>query len=264
MEDIEAGYNSLLSLDKDIVKTSKTTETRHHSVLKLSAFFVKWQANPLLIGAAFSKMANYWHTCNNAIRISLITVAENSCHILKTLTEPDKNLRAFASVLESNDAVARSLTLRYSLNFFIVRLLGIFAEFASNQIQLYHKIIHALQSPKVDLVEFKAAIFIADSFCRYSKAFAHDVCDNIAVSLKGIPKDYLIVRVETSNVDCRFQLVRIYSRMTLDTELAHNAFICCLESLNSIEDDELAALIISTMTSLCIKTCPINRDPLVI
>jgi hypothetical protein len=66
-------------------------------------------------------------------------------------------------------------------------LLGIFAKFASKQIELYHKIIHALApSSKVDLIEFKAAIYVADSFCIYSKAFAHDVCENIAISLKGM------------------------------------------------------------------------------
>lgn len=64
-------------------------------------------------------------------------------------------------------------------------------------------------------------------------------------------------------MDFQFQLVRIYSRMTLSADLANTAFLCCFELLNDLVDEELAALILSTMTGLCIKTCPINRDTLV-
>lgn len=109
MEKSQMEFSSLLALDRDI-KTLKS-ESRFHSVLKLTRLLQS--SSRALTSAVFQKFTGYWCSGDNSLRISLLVVAEDSCHILNSCSNSETQLKLISSVLESNDPIARSLTLRY-------------------------------------------------------------------------------------------------------------------------------------------------------
>jgi len=237
----------IIDRDNEIKSTNAKLELQHYAILKYSAYLKKCCRIVPIVNSAFAKLSQYWQTSNNSLRISLLTVFERSNYILCKAGNTIEGLRLISLVLESNDPIARSLTLR---------LLGHLAQIASDRKELYHVIEATLFEPVKNVAEFKAAVFAADSFCQYSKMFAYDICEKIATSIKN-----------STHMDsfCQRQLVDIYSRMTFDPRISYRAFHLCLDLFNTMyknakeEYDPCQVLaILNTMKILC-KDCRITR-----
>lgn len=103
----------LLALDQEILKSTQE-ESRHYAILKLTSWLHQWAQDLPLLTAAMSKLGSYWHTGDNNLRYTMLIVAKEASSVLNesSLTNKSQYLSMFASVLDSNDPVARALTFR--------------------------------------------------------------------------------------------------------------------------------------------------------
>ncbi|KAJ3395711.1 Integrator complex subunit 7, partial [Lobulomyces angularis] len=236
-EKLEKGLQHLLEFDREF--RSIKVEDSNMAVLKFITFFEEYKDIKTLINSAFSKLAEYWRTSNNFTRESLLIVFKNVLSHFKNTTNYAEQLRSVGLVLESNDPVARSLTLR---------LLGYLHEISSDRIEIYH-LIHEYLDSKYDF-EVKAAIFITNKFCSKSLTFSIDVSEKL-INLINDPK------INNYN---RLSLVNIFKNMTFNPSIAnqsYNALIKFYKKTQFSQDYytvDLAIVILKTTTELA-KYC---------
>ncbi|KAG0239906.1 Integrator complex subunit 7 [Mortierella sp. GBA43] len=184
---------------------------------------------PVLINSAILKIADYFRNSNNILRYTILQVFKKSRHHLEKVVNVDEAIRRMSPMLQSNDPQARAITLR---------VLGCMATIVSDRIDVYHNIIHSLDSSEA--MEVSAAIYAADMIGAQSQRFCAIISGKLA----------FMVRDAKTLLPLRRRLIRIFGHMFEDITLARLARKTCLDILGLNQDGEYTVAILRTLTKL--------------
>lgn len=188
---------------------------------------------PILINAAFLKLADVFRNGTNLLRLTTLKVLQVSEKHLNKITSVDEFLRRIFSVIHSNDPVARAITLR---------VFGSIASIIAERKNVHHSIHRSMDSN--DQVEVEAAIFATTCLCRHSGTFAAGVCEKIASMVQGL----------TTPVEMKLKLIPILKQMHRDISTASQVRELCLRLLPSYPSLSFVAAIFHTLTELAMAT----------
>ncbi|XP_065192843.1 integrator complex subunit 7-like [Sycon ciliatum] len=130
---------------------------------------------PTLVNAVFLKMAEFFRTGSNFLRLCMVKVTELCCHHLSKIHSADEVVRRFSATLHSNDPFARALALRE---------LGVLALLTAEQVTVQQSVRQALEAH--EKVEVDAAIFAARCLSAYNAEFAGSLVEKLHSSINGI------------------------------------------------------------------------------
>ena len=137
------------------------------AIVRFPKLFEKYPF-PILINSSFLKLAEFFRTGSNLLRLWILRVCQQSEKHLEKILNVDEFVKRIFMVIHSNDPVARALTLR---------TLGAAACIIPEKQQVHHSIRKALDSH--DTVEVEAAIFASVQFAAQSKTFAISMCSKV-------------------------------------------------------------------------------------
>ncbi|KAI8898329.1 hypothetical protein BC833DRAFT_440382 [Globomyces pollinis-pini] len=142
----------------------------HHSndiqIIQSNQDINSHKSNALNSQSAFLKLSEYWLLSTNSFRVILLLVFSNVSCLSHSIAQPYDILHRISNVLESNDPVARALT---------IRVLGYLADIADTP-ELHHRILTALVDPDIDDFELSASIFTAIQLSIQNADFALSIC----------------------------------------------------------------------------------------
>jgi len=184
---------------------------------------------PVIINSALLKLAEVFRQGPNFLKLCVLRVFEGSQRHLDKMTSVDELVRRIITVMNSNDPVARALTLR---------TFGSLASILCDKKQIHHKVRTGLDSN--DTVELEAAIFSAERFAARSKTFSTDICSKLLEMIKGF----------ATPLSIKLKMIGIFCHMHHDGVTASRATTNCLELLSSYPGQEFVITILQTLTSL--------------
>ncbi|KAF9092984.1 hypothetical protein BGX23_003764 [Mortierella sp. AD031] len=198
-----------------------------HAIASFTHLFDDFPS-PLIISAGFLKLADYFRS-NNTQRHAILQVFTKSQRHLTKIMNVEEAIKRISPMLQSNDPLARALTLR---------VLGGMAVIVSDRVDVYHKVIHSLDS--LEAMEVSAAIYAADRIGAQSQRFCAIISGKLA----------FMVRDERTPLPVRRRLIRIFGHMFEDITLARLARKTCLDILELNQDTEYTVAILRTLTRL--------------
>ena len=119
---------------------------------------------PILINTGMLKLADLFKQGSNFLKMCVLRVFQQSNLHLDKITSVDEFVKRIITVMNSNDPVARALTLR---------VLGAVAPIICERASVQHKVRSSLDSK--DQVELYAGIHAADKFAATSRTFSTDM-----------------------------------------------------------------------------------------
>ncbi|KAF9105371.1 Integrator complex subunit 7 [Mortierella sp. AM989] len=167
---------------------------------------------------------------NNIQRHAILQVFKKSQPHLKKVINVEETIRRISPMLQSNDPLARAITLR---------VLGGMATIVSDRIDVYHNVIHSLDSSEA--MEVSAAVYAADMICARSQRFCAIISGKLAFMVRDTLKTPLPLRR---------RLIRIFGHMFEDITLARLARKTCMDILELNQDTEYTVNILRTLTKL--------------
>ena len=118
----------------------------------------------------FLKLAEYWVKrfmlfliSDNRTRVILLQVFESSQQHVFRVSNPKDIVLIIYAVLESNDPIAKSMTMR---------LLGSLAEISQFSLELQHQLFDSLKNPDITNYELASAIFTSSRIASFNEQFA--------------------------------------------------------------------------------------------
>ncbi|KAM4601317.1 integrator complex subunit 7 [Polymixia lowei] len=230
----EAGYgeqeldanSALMELDKGL-RSGKLGE-QCEAVVLFPKLFQKYPF-PILINSAFLKLADIFRLGNNFLRLCVLKVTQQSEKHLEKILNVDEFVKRVFSVIHSNDAVARAITLR---------MLGSLASIIPERKNAHHSIRQSLDSH--DNVEVEAAIFAAASFSAQSKDFAAGICNKISEMIQGLD----------TPVELKLKLIPMLQHMHHDANLASSSRELLQQLVNSYPSTPMVIVTLHTFTQL--------------
>ncbi|CAO3676051.1 unnamed protein product [Umbelopsis vinacea] len=177
---------------------------------------------PVVITAAILKLA---------IGFAKVFKQSSEAHLPK-LINTEETVRRILPVLNSNDYVARSITLR---------MLGCMSMIIPEKLDVHHGVVQRLEQA-TDKPEMEAAIWAADRFCAVSHRFLMVMCSKIEVMIAS----------SSLPPDVRTPLFRILRHMHVDIALTKKAMEICTNMLkqSSQDGEALLKVVLSTITYL--------------
>ena len=188
---------------------------------------------PILINSGMMKLAELFKQGSNFLKMCVLRVFQQSNLHLDKVTSVDEFLRRIITVINSNDPVARALTLR---------VLGAIAEIIAERKSVHHKVRCSLDSQ--DEVELLAGIFAADKFAATSKSFSTDMCSKLLE----------MVHNPATSVPVKLKLVPILQHMHHSAETAAQVRSALVAMLPLYPGQALLTLTMRTLTSLATNT----------
>ncbi|KAF9363024.1 Integrator complex subunit 7 [Mortierella sp. NVP85] len=204
----DEGFKRLLELETEY-RTQRLAD-QLHAIASYPHLFDEFPY-PVLINSAILKIADYFRNSNNIQRCSILQVFKKSRHHLEKVVNVDEAIRRMSPMLQSNDPLARAITLR---------------------------IIHSLDSSEA--MEVSAAIYAADMIGAQSQRFCAIISGKLA----------FMVRDSKTPLPLRRRLIRIFGHMFEDITLARLARKTCLDILELNQDGEYTVAILRTLTRL--------------
>ena len=133
---------------------------------------VQQHPEPSVVNTAFLKLADLFRNGHNFIRVCILRVFRACESLLPSVINTDAVVHRFASVLDSNHASARALTLRS---------LGSMAILIQQHTEIHQKLNVLLTS--AHRLEVEAAIYATDRLAAISSSFAELILPTLTVSL---------------------------------------------------------------------------------
>ncbi|XP_074662713.1 integrator complex subunit 7-like [Tubulanus polymorphus] len=220
----------LLELDKGL-RSAKSGE-QCEAIVKFPRLFEKYPF-PILINSAFLKLADVFRTGSNFLRLCILKVTQQCQRHLDKIINVDEFIRRIFSVIHSNDAVARSLTLR---------TLGSMAAIIPERKNVHHSIVSSLDSH--DAVELEAAIKAAAQFAAQSQSFSTSISQKLADMIKGL---------ETP-VEMKLKLIPIFQYMYHNSKISAHVRELCTEMLPSYPSSSFVLVTLHTLSLLAARS----------
>ncbi|KAF9929258.1 hypothetical protein FBU30_001740 [Linnemannia zychae] len=225
-ESEDPGYKRLFELETEY--RAPRVADRLHAIVSFSYLFDDFP-NPTIINSGFLKLADYFSGSNNTQRHAILQVFTRAERHMKKIMNVEEVIRRISPQLQSNDPLSRALTLR---------AFGTMAVIVSDRIDVYHRVIHSLDS--LEAMEVSAAIYAADRIGAHSQRFCAIISGKLA----------FMVRDEKTPLPVRRRLIRIFGHMFEDITLARLARKTCLDILELTQDTEYIVAILRTLTRL--------------
>ncbi|KAF9340504.1 Integrator complex subunit 7 [Linnemannia elongata] len=222
----DPGYKRLFELETEY--RAQRVSDRLHAIVSFSYLFDDFP-NPTIINSGFLKLADYFQNSNNTQRHAILQVFTRSERHMKKIMNVEEVVKRISPLLQSNDPLSRALTLR---------AFGTMAVIVSDRVDVYHRVIHSLDS--LEAMEVSAAIYAADRICSHSQRFCAIISGKLA----------FMVRDEKTPLPVRRRLIRIFGHMFEDITLARLARKTCLDILELTQDTEYIVAILRTLTRL--------------
>ncbi|KAF9585576.1 Integrator complex subunit 7 [Lunasporangiospora selenospora] len=222
----EAGFKRLVELETEYRTQRAADQLR--AIASFPRLFDEFPF-PVIINAAVLKLADYFRNSNNIQRHAILQVFKSSQHHLDKVLNVEETTKRISPMMQSNDPLARAITLR---------LLGCMSTIIYDRIDVYHNIIHSLDSSEA--MEASAAVYAADRICAQSQKFCAIISGKLA----------FMVRDEKTPLPLRRRLIRIFGHMFEDITLARLARKTCLDILDLNQDGEYTVAILKTLTRL--------------
>ncbi|KAF9897621.1 Integrator complex subunit 7, partial [Lobosporangium transversale] len=178
----EAGFKRLVELEAEY-RTQRPPD-QLYAIASFPRLFDEFPY-PVIINAGILKLADYFR--------------QSQTH-LKKVINVEETIKRISPMLQSTDPLARAITLR---------VLGGMATIVSDRIDVYHKVIHSLDSSEA--MEVSAAVYAADMICSQSQRFCAIFSGKLAFMVRDTTKTPLPLRR---------RLIRIFGHMFGDITLA--------------------------------------------
>ncbi|XP_014664803.1 PREDICTED: integrator complex subunit 7-like [Priapulus caudatus] len=217
---------ALMELDVGL-RSTKTGE-QCEAIVRFPRLFQKYPF-PILINSAFLKLAEVFRTGDNFLRLCVLRVTQQSGKHLEKILSVDDLVKKIFSVTHSNDPVARALALR---------TLGSIAAIIPERRNVHHSIRESLEAR--DGVEVAAATFAAKRFAAASRAFAADVCDEIADAVDGV----------ATPVSSKLRLIPIFEHTHGDPRTGARVRRTCARVLRLYPALNVTLVVLRTLTRL--------------
>ncbi|KAF9163949.1 Integrator complex subunit 7 [Actinomortierella ambigua] len=192
----EAGFKRLVVLESEY-RTHRPAD-QLHAIASFPQLFEEFP-NPVIINSAFLKLADYFRGTTNVQRHAILQVFKKSEAHLKLILNVEETIKRISPMLQSNDPLGRAITLR---------VLGCMASIVHDRVDVYHNVIHCLDS--TEAMEVSAAIYVADRICAHSQKFCAIISGKLAFMIRD-PKVAL---------PFKRRLIRIFGHMFEDITLA--------------------------------------------
>jgi len=225
--DSELGSSAALTELEKGLRSAKLGE-QSEAIVKFPRLLERYPF-PVLINTALLKLAEVFRQGSNFLKLCVLRVCQESERHLDKMTSVDELVRRIITVMNSNDPVARALTLR---------TLGALAVILHNKKQVHHKVRSSLDSK--DSVELEAAIFAAERFSARSKTFSVDMCPKLLDMIKGY----------ATPLPVKLKIVPIFEHMHHEAATATQVRTACLDLLTSYPDQDFVIVILQTLTAL--------------
>ncbi|KAG0346671.1 Integrator complex subunit 7 [Podila humilis] len=222
----DEGFQRLMEIETKY-RTHRSAD-QLHAIASFSRLFDDFPGS-VIINAGILKLADYYRNSNNIQRHAILQVVKKSESHLKKVLNVEETIKRISPTLHSNDPLARALTLR---------VFGCMATIVSDRTDVYHIVIHSLDSSEA--MEVSAAIFAADRICAQSQKFCAIISGKLA----------FMVRDSKTPLPLRRRLIRIFGHMFEDITLARLARKTCLDILDMNQDSEYTVAILRTLTRL--------------
>ncbi|KAF9347984.1 Integrator complex subunit 7 [Mortierella sp. AD094] len=223
----EAGFKRLVELETEY-RTQRSPD-QLYAIASFPHLFDEFPY-PVIINAGILKLADYFRQSNNIQRHAILQVFKKSQPHLKKVINVEETIKRISPMLQSNDPLARAITLR---------VLGGMATIVSDRIDVYHNVIHSLDSSEA--MEVSAAVYAADMICAQSQRFCAIISGKLAFMVRDTLKTPLPLRR---------RLIRIFGHMFEDITLARLARKTCMDILELNQDIEYTVAILRTLTKL--------------
>ncbi|KAG0000625.1 Integrator complex subunit 7 [Entomortierella chlamydospora] len=223
----EAGFKRLVELETEY-RTQRSPD-QLYAIASFPHLFDEFPY-PVIINAGILKLADYFRQSNNIQRHAILQVFKKSQPHLKKVINVEETYKRISPMLQSNDPLARAITLR---------VLGGMATIVSDRIDVYHNVIHSLDSSEA--MEVSAAVYAADMICAQSQRFCAIISGKLAFMVRDTLKTPLPLRR---------RLIRIFGHMFEDITLARLARKTCMDILELNQDVEYTVAILRTLTKL--------------
>ncbi|KAG0206961.1 hypothetical protein BGX28_001710 [Mortierella sp. GBA30] len=225
-ESAEAGFKRLVELES-AYRTQRPSD-QLHAIASYPHLFDEFP-DPVIINTVILKLADYFRTSNNIQRHAILQVFKKSQPHLKKVMNVEETIRRISPQMHSNDPLSRAITLR---------VLGCMATIVYDRIDVYHNVIHSLDSSEA--MEVSAAVYAADRICAQSQKFCAIISGKLA----------FMVRDSKTPLPLRRRLIRVFGHMFEDITLARLARKTCLDILDLNQDGEYTVAILRTLTRL--------------
>ncbi|KAG9325619.1 hypothetical protein KVV02_000644 [Mortierella alpina] len=222
----EAGFRRLVELES-AYRTQRPSD-QLHAIASYPHLFDEYP-DPVIINTVILKLADYFRASNNIQRHAILQVFKKSQPHLKKVMNVEETIRRISPQMHSNDPLSRAITLR---------VLGCMATIVYDRIDVYHNVIHSLDSSEA--MEVSAAVYAADKICAQSQKFCAIISGKLA----------FMVRDSKTPLPLRRRLIRVFGHMFEDITLARLARKTCLDILDLNQDGEYTVAILRTLTRL--------------
>lgn len=209
------------------------------TIVKLPSLFEEYPF-PILIDAVFLKLGDLFRECNNNfIRFCILKVVLSTARHHNKITGKDIFLRPILSVTHSNDAVARSITLR---------VLGVSASLFPEKKNVLHAIVRGLDSHME--LERDAALFA----CKQYAAMSQDVCKTVVPKLEE-----LLVSLSTTE-SLKIKILDVFQSMDFDLETARQVRKLCFKLLQDQSTERVTEGCLRVLTQMMLSTLTAPRQ----
>jgi integrator complex subunit 7 len=202
------------------------------AIVRFPKLFEKYPF-PILINSSFLKLAEFFRTGSNLLRLWVLRVCQQSEKHLEKILNVDEFVKRIFMVIHSNDPVARSLTLR---------TLGAVACVIPESEQVHHSIRRALDSH--DTVEVEAAVFASVQFAEQSKTFAISMCSKIATMIESLQ----------TPIGMKLKLIPVLRHMHHDANTASLVKTLGLNLLPKYPSESFVIVILDSLSQLSCAT----------
>ena len=200
------------------------------------------------------KLADIFRQGSNFLKLCVLRVCQESERHLDKVSSVDELVRRVINVINSNDPVARALTLR---------ILGALSPIIPERKPVHHKVCLILLKiynincynilPVIqvrsgldsqDSVELEAAIYAATRFAARSKTFSVDMCPRLLEMIEGY----------ATPIQVKLKLIPVFEHMHHDAQTAALVRQACLSMLPSYPGQDFIIITLRTLTSLAKHT----------
>jgi len=227
----EQGANAALTELEKGLRSSKVGE-QAEAIVRFPHLFSQYPF-PILINSGMLKLAELFRQGSNFLKMCVLRVCQQSSLHLDKVTSVDELVRRVITVINSNDPVARALTLR---------VLGSIAAIIPERKAVHHKVRCSLDSQ--DQVELYAAIYAANKFAARSKTFSTDICPKLLVMIQG----------PATSLPVKLKLLPIFQHMHHSATTAAQVRSACLSMLPLYPGQSFLLVALRTLTSLATHT----------
>ncbi|KAL5254696.1 hypothetical protein ACHWQZ_G014209 [Mnemiopsis leidyi] len=209
------------------------------TIVKLPSVFEEYPF-PILIDAVFLKLGDMFRECNNNfIRFCILKVILSTAQHHNKISGKEIFLRPVLSVIHSNDAVARSITLR---------VLGVSASLFPEKKNVLHAIVRGLDSHME--LERDAALFA----CKQYASMSQDVSKTVVPKLEE-----LLTSLSTTE-SLKIKILDVFQSMDYDLETSIQIRNLCFKLMRDQATERVTDGCLRALTQMMLSTLSSPRE----